>query len=131
MYAHNITWRPLDLLIRTLGGLTKMHYWAVSENYVVIITASVPLLNGLLKGARRMKTNEGSYRLSISRTKSAHTQSVYAVGKDVSHACGATDDTLDESMEYILPERPQESGTGRDRYHSDVSLVPHQAKTTL
>ncbi len=32
--------------------MVKLHYWAVSENYIVIIVASAPILNALIKRAK-------------------------------------------------------------------------------
>jgi hypothetical protein len=51
------------------GALVMLHYWAVAENYIVIIVASAPPLNLLVKRARqhigncsdchKMPSNEG------------------------------------------------------------------------
>jgi hypothetical protein len=47
--------------------LVKLHYWAVAENYIVVIVASVPQLNALLKcGSRSLKGTE-SYQMGASK----------------------------------------------------------------
>jgi hypothetical protein len=104
-----------------------MHYWAVSENYVVIITASVPLLNALVQRGRQMKSSVGSQGFSASRTKSTHVQSVYTVGKDASHTWRTSD--VDESREHILlSERPADLGIEQDEHYSNVRLAPHRTR---
>lgn len=129
MYADVITRKRSDLLTKSLGGLTKMHYWAVSENYVVIITASVPLLNALVKRGRQMTSGTGSYGLSASRTNCTHAQSVYTVGKDATHTWRTSDVAVDESREHILlTERALDAGMEQDERHSDVTLTAYQTK---
>lgn len=125
MYVDVTSWKPLDLLTKGLGGLTKMHYWAVSENYVVIIAASVPLLNALIKSGRQLKSSGASYGISASRTKDTHVQSVYTVGKGASHTWRTSD--VEESREHILlSERPADLGIEQDEHYSNVKLAPHR-----
>ena len=53
-------------LIKT-GGLVKLHYWAVPENYIVIIAASGPPLNLLVKRARQhFGSSSDSHEISCS-----------------------------------------------------------------
>lgn len=79
-----------------------MHYWAVSENYVVIIAASVPLLYVLINRSRQMTSSSESYRLSVSRRKSVPTENVYVITKDASHAWENDGGTTDNSRKQIL-----------------------------
>jgi len=45
-------------------ALVKLHYWAVAENYLVIIAASVPLLNALVHRKKGYGTGSASYKQS-------------------------------------------------------------------
>jgi hypothetical protein len=64
-------------LSHSLGGLVKLHYWAVAENYIVIIVASVPLLNPLLKrGWQRYGYQYGSNEPKTSPTMDIKVQNI-------------------------------------------------------
>lgn len=83
-----------------------LHYWAVSENYVVIIAASVPVLNALVKRGYDLSSRGGT-----SKSKSGPVQAIYHLGSDTSKGWRTDGDVVDNSEEHILTyERPIKLG---------------------
>jgi hypothetical protein len=74
----------------SIGGLVKLHYWAVAENYIVIIAASIPLLNPLVKrGRQRYGSGSGSHKTST--TMGITVQNAVTVYHDTQQACKSDD----------------------------------------
>jgi hypothetical protein len=48
------------LLTKRSGGYAKLNFWVIGEGYVIIIVASTPLLNSLVKWGKE-KTTQRSY----------------------------------------------------------------------
>lgn len=101
-----------------------MHYWAVSENYVVIIAASVPLLYALSKRRSQTTPSTESYKFSISRRKSVPTQSVYVVTKDNLHTWEIDGITTDNSREQILTAKESDISQADDNTKHHLNHSP-------
>ena len=95
-----------------LGRLAVFHLWAVSENYIVIIGASIPTISRLWRRGRRSPSEQLSYEMY--RENSSKGRTVSRVGvlsmsdaqKTVANTDSITPGYSSTSQEHILePEK--------------------------
>jgi len=100
-----------------LGRLAVFHLWAVSENYILIIGASVPTISTLWRRGRRSPIEQLSYEMygeNISRGRTVSRVGVRSMSnaqKTLANTDSITPGYSTTSQEHIL--EPEESDIAR------------------
>jgi hypothetical protein len=78
------------------GMIAKLDFWVMGEGHVVIIVASIPVLNSLVKWGKETITQRGYGSSSQSRTRVTVQQAWTVEHKAIDDSKQATGHTLNE-----------------------------------